>query len=152
MLSQALMHASPQKPGPTIPLGGIIYSSRYFWFALFIAFWCTHCTRTLKKQATEHKVKWRFICWKINIKKLTISHLSQVSCIRLVLPTSVSMMAITGLQLLNHSNYFISSSSLSLLIQHAAVIKYYLWRIKVVQGSHGLTTYIWEMPSVLCNR
>lgn len=86
-LSQTLTHPSPQKPGPTIPLGGIIYSSKYFWFALFTAFWCTHCTGTLKKQATEHKVKWRFICWKINIKKLTISHLSQVSCIGLVLPT-----------------------------------------------------------------
>lgn len=85
-LSQALTHPSLKNQLP--PFHSVAFSiSRYFCSVLFTAFWCTCCTGTFKKQATEHKVKWRFICWKINIKKLTIYHLSWVSCIRLVLPT-----------------------------------------------------------------
>lgn len=45
-LSQALTHPSPQKPNPTIPLGGILY----FWSVLFTAFWCTYCTGILRNK------------------------------------------------------------------------------------------------------
>lgn len=118
-----------------------VCSSSYFWCVLFTAFWCTYCTGTFKKQATEHKVKWRFISWKINIKKLTIYHLSRVSCIRLVLPTYSTTHIHDGhCWAPSHNNYFSSFPPLSVLAQHTGVNKYYLWRIKVVQDSHGLTT------------
>lgn len=57
-LSQTLRLLSLQKTGRTIPTPRhYLFQQALFGLYFFAAFWCTYCIGTLKKQATEHKVK-----------------------------------------------------------------------------------------------